>query len=264
MPIQFLDFSYTSAVWIFDSLENNTLWSDGHIERGIVHNLYSLKITTNETNITTQPIILPSIKLFRNLQVLEIKNANITGLTDLGNTEGPAVIRMVTIRNTQIKTLDNINMDNVRVLTLINNPVLQFSIIPTNIVSLFIRNQSLQDLYLNSNLVHLIFEKNTCINRIFNISKTNLDEVYIEDDLKHPYDFSVSLLENETDLEWFTRIICFQNQQYHYDTYLSFGSIPSRIIVPSDIEISPIIQVFGLSANYPRRMAEFMVDTRNV
>ena len=263
MPVQFMDLSYTSALWIYDANENNTLWSNGHIEQEIVHNLYSLTITT-ETNISNQPIILPSIKIFRNLQVLEIIDTNITRLTDIGNSEGPDVVRILTIRNTKIETLDNINMENVRILTLIDNHMLQFSRIPTNVVTFLIRNQSLNDIYLNPNILHLIFEENTSINRIFNISNTQIKEVTLPTDFKHPYDFSVPFLKMESGIEWFIRIICFQNQQYHYDTYSSFGSIPSRIILDKDRVITPIIQVFGLSSNYPRRMAEFIVDPRNI
>ena len=218
MPVQFMDLSYTSALWIYDANENNTLWSNGHIEQEIVHNLYSLTITT-ETNISNQPIILPSIKIFRNLQVLEIRDANITGLTDIGNIEDPAVVRILTLRNTKIETLDNINMENIRILTLIDNPMIKFSRIPTNVVTFLIRNQSLNDIYLNPNILNLIFEENTSINRIFNISNTQIKEVTLPTDFKHPYDFSVPFLKMESGIEWLIRIICFQNQQYHYDTY---------------------------------------------
>ena len=114
------------------------------------------------------------------------------------------------------------------------------------------------------NILHLILEENTSINRIFNISNTQIKDVTIHNDLKHPYDFEVPFLKKESGIEWFIRIICFQNQQYHYATYSSFGSIPYRIILDKDREITPIVQVFGLSSNYPRRMAEFVVDPRNI
>ena len=117
MPFRFLDYSYSSAIWSFDPNEQNTLFMDGYFEKNIVRSIYSLTITTHVNN---QPLIIPSLKVFTNLQIVEI-NGDITGLTDLGNTDGPASIRVVTLRNTRISTLDNLNMTKVTMLSLQNN-----------------------------------------------------------------------------------------------------------------------------------------------
>ena len=186
MPFRFLDYSYSSAIWSFDPNEQNTLFMDGYFEKNIVRSIYSLTITTHVNN---QPLIIPSLKVFTNLQIVEI-NGDITGLTDLGNTDGPASIRVVTLRNTRISTLDNLNMTKVTMLSLQNNIYLQLSHIPPNVDTCIIKKQSFGDIYLNSKLTHLSIGQHTTIGRIFNIGMNAfLSYLYISEELIHPYDF---------------------------------------------------------------------------
>ena len=84
--------------------------------------------------------------------------------------------------------------------------------------------------------------------------------MYFGDECIHPYDFDVPVLPYEDGLDWLTRVVSIRNRKHHYDSYLAFGSIRDRIILPDNPETYPIIQFFGLSSNCPRRMAEFLVN----
>ena len=138
--------------------------------------------------------------------------------------------------------------------------------IPPNVDTCIIKKQSFGDIYLNSKLTHLSIGQDTTIGRIFNIGMMNsfLSYVYISEELIHPYDFGIKMMDSENVVQWLIRIIEEQNKQYHYDTYASLGSIPTKIILTENTHITPIITVFGLASNYPRRMAEFVVDTNLV
>ena len=256
MPFTFVNIALTEAVWIFDPTEMNSLFIDTPLETKIIGGIHSLTIMTDPDRVPT-PIQLPTLVRFTKLMSVTIRNANINKLTDLGT----GSVWILALQNTQIETLDNIDTTNLTQLSIINNPKLLISHLPVNLTALIVKDQVLGDIYLTPRLLHVSFGGTTSIQFIYNLKQTRLVEMYFGDKCTHPYDFDIPVLHYEDGLDWLTRVVGSRNRQHHYESYLSLGSIRDKIILPDNPEENPIIKFFGLSSNYPRRMAEFVVNT---
>lgn len=249
-----------SAEWTYDPVMDAELFEDERLSSNLQH-VSSLHITTVTLPGTNRSVVLPSLNRFTSLQSLTIKDANIALLTDFGITTEPDTRLYIKIINTDLTTLDNVDCSSVYSLFLVGNANLRITHIPLNTRIFAARNQTFGDLYVNQYIERLSLIGTSRVDRILNICKSELDSLYISETCIHPYDFKMSLCD-DTFNEVLPKILHY-NKEHHYESYAMLGSIPSRIIVPDDTPVikSPIIQVFGLSANYPRRMAEFVVDT---
>lgn len=264
MPFRFTTITMMSAEWTYDPVLDASLFEDERFSSNLQH-VSSLHITTAALPGTNRSVVLPSLNRFTRLQTLTIKDANIAILTDFGITTEPDTRLYIKIINTDLTTLDNVDCSSVYSLFLVGNANLRITHIPLNTRIFGARNQTFGDLYVNPYIERLSLIGSTRVDRILNIFKSELDSLYISETCIHPYDFKRSLSEDDTFNELITKILHY-NKEHHYESYAMLGSIPSRIIVPEATPVitSPIIQVFGLSANYPRRMAEFVVDTEVV
>ncbi len=249
-----------SAEWTYDPVMDAELFENERFSSKLQH-VSSLHITSEPLPGTNRSVVLPSLNRFTNLQSLTIKDANISLLTDFGITTDPDTRLYIKIINTDLTTLDNVDCSSVYSLFLVGNANLRITHIPLHIRMFGARNQNFGDLYLNQYIERLSLIGTTRVDRILNICKSELDSLYISETCIHPYDFKMYLCDDSFD-DVITKILQ-HNKDHHYESYAMLGSIPSHIIVPEDTPVikSPIIQVFGLSANYPRRMAEFVVDT---
>ena len=219
-------------------------------------------IANRPVDTATEPYIVPSIAgLFPNLAYLSIKNWGfvdcfIRGLTDL-----PESLISITLENTYIPDLGIISgLNNLESFTMRYNrvPISMSGPLPCSVRYVTITHSQITDeLIFPPEILHI-----TCCDSTIPIIQ-GLNQA-VNDKLEchfswcaTPYDNNVLDIHippsRHKKISHITRV----NSEM---AYTDFGSIPKRIRVSPDNVESPIVVALNLASNYPRRMAEFVVD----
>ena len=241
MPITFSNLNINYIHWIY-----------------IPNEIINFEPYLNATMIIIRPgvlysgLIIPSLKIFKSVNTINIHFKEITGITDY-----PDNIHTLSLHETSIVLLDNIPT-TIKMIRLTSNPFLNFSTIPPNINTLEAYCQPFDKIHVNPNLTMLSLCRCT-FNYISGLEKCNISN-FIAIRIYNcicPYPQCYELL-TQYIAECFTEIYLI-NRQMYYDTCLPLTEIHIKSMnEPTTINDSKALTVFRTSSNYPRRITEFL------
>jgi hypothetical protein len=241
MPIKYSSNNTTNdAVWTYTHDEEIKICNFCYVTRLII---------TTDTKKHIPKLILSSLYGFTYLRELTLMNIPVIKITDIGYAE------LVRIQNTHIHSIEYIDMRNVRTLILHKNPKIDMFQIPTNVSEFTAVNQDFRELY-TTPVVRIVKLYSCKFKYIYKLGNAvNLDILDINGG-EHIY----PIINNMIGMNAKKEIIKRKNIESKYDEYSQFEEIKRRIKLTERNTESPITQVFWLSSNYPRRMAEYCID----
>jgi len=264
MPIHFISMRGNincGAVWTYNP--NEELDLSGFSEITTLHIKVSRPVSANTSvsGLEPEPYVVPSLsRLFPRLITLrigggELDNTFIGGITDIPVTVTDLIIHRSYITDLATLLLSGINLVSITILT--NLTPNTFSVpLPFGVSVFYIYNTIVKDAIIFPRTIACVYGKSCTLPRIYGFDRNLSVSVYISIiNCITPYNKSYLISNN------IPRIVAHITRVNAQQVYLELGSIPKRIRVSTDKDLeNPIIIAMNLASNYPRRMAEFVVD----
>ena len=240
MPMTFAFRNTTYAIWTYDPNEV--------LNFAMFVNITQLTITTEIPLNAQRPLTLPSLYMFPNLLKLSILNIRVTHITDLG------LCTSLVLQCTDIASLSRVDTTRLTKLSIYTNNHLKLETIPSTVTDFSAVFQNFGDLRMPHCLSRLVL-LNCAFAYLSGIPDSFEPDNLTIQDCRHNYGFT-----NITGVRKIRDMIHDANVSSKYTTYAMFGNLKEGLILNDRSAQSPITQALWLTSNYPRRMAEFLVD----